>query len=454
MTIKTPFSTPRRSVSLPETPAVKTPKANTVAEARPALAKGRPPVNLRPETRFDIGQPARRRTDAIPADRRVPQPLRENLSSTEQAKLDKVESGEASRFARDNVDRLTGTDAYARLDRSTQTRVLRDFLATPDASISHGFLASLTNSEAFAELTPSQRAQALDVFKATNSAGQARLVELAQREVNGRPALLDVDAEGQTLLSRLESLATGELSNDFERSGVEREALLASILAECADPGEVEQASKNTCTVTCMQYQLCEQNPAEYVRLMEGMVTGDGRVAMRSGAELRVERDALPPDDEPRRSASERIFQAAMMEYSNGGESYSNATDKSSGKRFFFFSYQRDGLIQSQQERGLEALFGRNFTNRDNDVVDLLSDRSPLDTYVRMKWGEDKRQGHAVVVTRVENGRVYFRNPWGPTSDPVGTTYSDPPRQLENRHIREESMTVDEFERWAKSAIV
>src|SRR5262249_27888294 len=72
------------------------------------------------------------------------------------------------------------------------------------------------------------------------------------------------------------------------------------------------------------------------------------------------------------------------------------------------------------------------------DMLDVLKDAMPTPTLVDLRWGDS---GHAVVVTRIENDRVYFRNPWGEVKDVKdGYNYPDPPRRLEDAKNDIESM--------------
>lgn len=390
---------------------------------------------------------------------KIPPEVDAQLTDAEKQQLDRVLSGDRGAQATQDLSDITNAQGFEDLPVETQTRVVQEFLAHPTAHNTNVQLKEVASAPNFQSMTAEQQGQVLDVFKASDTTGRQNLIDLTNRTMpittdtvcTTGSALLDKDKDGNTLLSSLHKLATEPLSPELAQNGVTRQSLLGSIMDECAHPGNVNQSNRGTCTVTTMQYMLCEQNPAEYGRIMHGLLT-DGSVTLRNGDTLTREADSIAPDTAVSRSASERIFQSAMMEYANGSENYSNLDDRSRGKRLIFFNYDHGGLYDKQAERGLEALFGRDF-DRTGDVLDTVRDRSPADTYVHMAWGEDKGGGHAVVVTRVENGRVYFRNPWGPTTDAAGTNYQDPPRRLEDPSTREESMSIEDFEKWARTAI-
>jgi len=385
-----------------------------------------------------------------------------HLTQAEKDILQKAQTGALGANAKRNYDSLTGLAQFKSLPVESQARILKSFATNPSATIFTGQLTDITRSANFAKLSASEKAQLLDVFDRTSVSGRASLVTLLNRNVNGKPALLDKDAKGGTMLKSLHGIATGTLDGRFASNGVTREALLASVMQEAGQPGQINQSNRGTCTVTSMQYLLCDTNPAEYVRLMQGLLSPEGKVKMRNGDTLTRVGDSIAPDSATDRSASERVFQSAMMDYANGSENYSNVTDKSTLKILGIKVSDHSGLSKGPQEKGLQALFGRNFKvytgswnfkDDAQDILNKLKERSPTDTFIGMKWGKDKKGGHAVVCTRVENGRVYFRNPWGPTSDPVGTTYSDPPRRLENGATREESMSEADFKKWIKHCV-
>jgi len=98
---------------------------------------------------------------------------------------------------------------------------------------------------------PTTKQSTLEVFRSSGTKGRAELVTLADRQVNGKSALLDVDKNGKALLSGLYSLATQPLHSDIEKaSGVTRKNLLYSVMKEAANPGKVNQGSHGTCTVS------------------------------------------------------------------------------------------------------------------------------------------------------------------------------------------------------------
>jgi hypothetical protein len=310
-------------------------------------------------------------------------------------------------------------------------------------------IESLLGTDGFKKLAPADKDRVLDVFDATDATGRQNLITLADRQVNGQSALLDKDKNGDRLLDQLNGLRGG-VDVEFSQKGVTKASLMSSILEETADPARVNQDSKGTCTVTSMQYMLAKENPAEYARISRDLVGVNGAVTLRDGSRMTRVGDSVAPDSATNRSPSERVFQAAMMNHAGtntNGSTYSNTTDS-------FKDGKKDlgpGLRSAGEKWDLEAIYGKKFAQRsDGDAIDALKKRSGQLTFGAVQhWSQDDKtkdwSGHAVVFTKVENDRVYFRNPWGIRNDPAGTTYTDPPRRLEDPWNGIESMSVDDF---------
>ena len=69
-----------------------------------------------------------------------------------------------------------------------------------------------------------------------------------------------------------------------DSSGVTRPNLVNTVLRDLARPGRsVNQDDAQTCTVTSVQYELARDNPAEYARIMKGLTSASGKVALKGG---------------------------------------------------------------------------------------------------------------------------------------------------------------------------
>jgi hypothetical protein len=236
------------------------------------------------------------------------------------------------------------------------------------------------------------------------------------------PAFLDQDSRGATLIENLHHMATRDLSPYVMNTEGARQRLLSSVMQEAGKPGEIEQGHHGTCTVTTMQYMLCTQNPSEYIRIMDGLST-DGMAMLRNGKTLYRVNDSMKDDTNPLRSPSERLFQAAMMDYCNGDRRYSNELDQKSGMDY---DIHRNGkktiasLNDGEVRYGLESLFGKTVTTiRDKEQgMRILEQRSQAasdgDRQAKLcVFWKDQPSTHSVVFEKIENGRVYIRDSSG-----------------------------------------
>lgn len=235
-----------------------------------------------------------------------------------------------------------------------------------------------------------------------------------------------LSSDGKTLLGELGDIATKPLHKDINRS-----ALLGDMVKEIALPSAINQRNRGTCTVTSMQIMMAMDKPAEYARLVGGLASPTGKVKFANGDTAERAKGTTAPDNTGR-TASARLFQAAMMEYGNGNQvTYDNRTDHHvQGKKVM-----QSGLATDQSDRVMDALYGKDMaTIQDRFMNSGALDRTLTPSKiveeiarqtaaghavpVGMKWGDrdatgQTHGGHMVLATKVENDRVYYNNPWG-----------------------------------------
>ena len=396
-----------------------------------------------------------------PAPVKVPPKALEALPAEERKAVEEAASGKGTAAAHAKLTTVTGAPGFEKLSPEVQAEFLTRAVDPKTTTSSTGTLEQLAESENFRAMSPKDQARVLELHDGLDAGGREQLVALTNRTVDNvtlpascgkGTALLSVDSQGKTLLDNLTELSTMKLDPKLASEGIQRADLLESVMEECATPGQINQANRGTCTVTSMQYMLCTEQPGEYARLMTGLLSPEGKATLRNGDPLVRVSDSIAKDSATNRSDSERIFQSAMMDYANGDENYSNVDDASTKERWWILpDVDHGGLYPDQEERGLEALFGQDYKRVKGGGLEYLESVTPGQTLVDFKWGDG---GHAVVVERVEDGRVYFRNPWGPTTDATGTTYSDPDRRMEDPANRVESMTVEEFNKKMRTVYV
>lgn len=135
------------------------------------------------------------------------------------------------------------------------------------------------------------------------------------------------DSTGDTLADSLLTIAEKPIWMPLAGEGGNAR-LLAELAMNLDTPGRINQGWKATCTTTSVESYLAKQDPAEYARIIRGLVSPEGRAVMRSGDELICDEDVLLPSaTEHNRNPISRVFQAAAMEFADGELDYDNTSD-------------------------------------------------------------------------------------------------------------------------------
>lgn len=392
----------------------------------------------------------------------------------------------------DNLKKMIGSDSFLKMDDALKTRTL-DMAATNAANTKYtGDLAKLTSDPKYGAMSTQDKAKTLNVFENTTPNGRDALIALMQKDIKGTPALLNKDSQGKTTLDNLDRLAKGTMDArvaDGAGTPANKARVSEDLLKELSNPSQnVNQHNRGTCTVTSMSYNLANQNPAEYARLVTDLST-TGKAKLANGDTITPPADAFIQDNS-NRSVGERLLQSSLMNYATGGN-YQNWNAGADGVRgtpddgfpdptnpnsrsLDGVPPNGSGLDYDQQVKVLSALTNKKYEHYDgswnfrDDKVDILekskdqlkAGNGPV--YTRVEWAGG---GHAIEVTKIENGRVYFRNPWGgnipgvstgvgPT-DPVGPTPNrNPPRRVEDGPNGIESMTIDDYKKHVRGVII
>lgn len=126
---------------------------------------------------------------------------------------------------------------------------------------------------------------------------------------------------GQSLLATLAQGATQAVG-----PGLDRDALLGDLIQELAEPNSIMQHHLGICTVTTLAIRTVLQRPAEYARVVLGLASPSGEVALQGGARLtRVQQSPFAGDP---RSQSISLWADAMMDLGDGPDRYEPATGK------------------------------------------------------------------------------------------------------------------------------
>ena len=215
--------------------------------------------------------------------------------------------------------------------------------------------------------------------------------------LDGRiPGPKDLKGEG-TLLDQLNKIATQDLAG-----GIKREDLLGDVVAEVENPVRINQQGKGTCVAATAQ-------------IMSGLASRAGVANCAGGEDLRRESDWADESDYGR-SVSSRLIQPALMEMGMFVLDYDNTKDKHKLGPIPLAG----GLMGGGSAHINEQLQGADYSshmffhwNRDsqwNNAKKALGEgKGPLP--VGITW--EDLGGHQLQIDKIENGKVFYTNPWG-----------------------------------------
>lgn len=264
--------------------------------------------------------------------------------------------------------------------------------------------------------------------------------------------------EGQGLLPTLAGLTRIPMHQAIGRS-----QLLADLVQEIVVPQGIRQWFHGTCTVTALQTKMAIENPAEYVRIVGGLASLDGKVRIANGDSLvrqpgseqphRIANGMLRKDGtadtymDPR-TASARLWQAALMQYGFGTSTkYDAVTDTDIGP------LNRGVPTVTREIAGLSGVSPENIypgvvfhgvaiggirlgyiEDKFAELITKLQQQARPEHPVAVGLLEGGKQGagHVVLVTKVDNTRVYFNN---------------------SNSGAEESLSVEEFKKWVELGV-
>lgn len=308
--------------------------------------------------------------------------------------------------------------------------------------------ASLTPSDqaSFDRLSSEQQKQLVQVVQSFPEAAAGKVPEEVKLLLRS-PHLNSRDLAGGRLLDSLSKLATQKLA-----PGLSRGTIMKEVLDRIVAPEKINQRNRGTCTVTTLEYLLASKKPAEFARLITGLVSDRGVVKLADGSNLSRDSSGLAEDDSGRANI-DRIFQSSMMEYSNGIlTNYDNKDDKNLG---WGVIDEGSGLSRDEIRGAMEAALGASY--RSESYFDSPADRATMikrfqkalaagkPVAIAIFWSRDlegKKGYHQLAVTGLTGTHVELWNPWGAGERGQG----EPPRQLNSAkgagHI---TMTIDEL---------
>lgn len=230
-------------------------------------------------------------------------------------------------------------------------------------------------------------------------------------------------------MKELDKLATMELA-----PGINQEELLNTVIQNLQNPESITQGDRQTCAAATVQTLLAKQDPAEYVRLVAGLASPEGKVALKDGSVLG--RDSLQMGNG--RSIVDNLMQPALMQRAtNNG--YNAATDtRRDGKG--------QGLYAAEQANLTSAVLGKQMVAvKGNDAAvlqaaaDALKNGGPVSATIQVTDpATGAVKGHSVSIQKMENGIITYLDPKkGRVTMPIEKFKA----QLESVNIPKEDLT-------------
>ena len=382
----------------------------------------------------------------------------------------------------------------------------------PQTDAGRQALAEIFDHTSYRTMPVEDRARMLRLWVVSGSSSRARLPRLLSRLVPAGggdlvPIALKRDyRDGRTLLHNLLALSNILMHPDIEAfyaasNGhtvlnfiAAQEQLLDDVITELLDPnGQINQGAAGTCSPTSIQTLLIGVNPAEYARLMCGLLSTRGEATLANGHTAsippRIYQIAAYPAASTTpffvRTFSELGFQATLLRYAQAARfpTFNPASPPNSptGINTVFQRVVQGGLLADETKRALDGLFNVNHTsnyipNRANGqtvAAWMTSVRAAqptlLDGLLRDLPSRQQQMllatfwsalppaansgGHAMLAVRRDGGRVFFKNPQYAGSAPAGATgatATNPPRRYEDPTAALESFAEGDLRTWIK----
>lgn len=278
----------------------------------------------------------------------------------------------------------------------------------------------------------------------TLTAGPVATVQLAQLASSG--VLQSKDQNGDTTLSHLHQLAHEPIAQGIDRAQAMRE-----LMANLAQPGEIRQNNRGTCAITSIEYIHDKTHPADYARVVTGLLSKNGTTNLANGECIERNASGTLADDSQRTSV-DRVYQSSLSGFASAPEGYIYNNNQTGGGAHIYSdgTVAHSGTTGAETVRALRATLNQPYSchtepgHCDADLQTSLQEgRQPEVFLIWAPNPSDTHRLHALVVEKVESDKVLLRNPWGAWD--TGSSKDGPPRQIVNSKTGLISLDKAEF---------
>ena len=193
-----------------------------------------------------------------------------------------------------DIDRFRKSEGLRGASESALDKIFAAMAANPADPITAVFRPLRENN--FAQLSSEEQCAVLDIALKSPSCAEGISILLGRKNEKGEPLLTsERDSQGRTLLANLTALVQATPHADISAAdamGTKRVAY--EVMMEVARPTErVDQGNRGACAAASIQDIICRRQPAEYVRLVTGLLV-DKTVDARGGKLAAVEGSLKP----------------------------------------------------------------------------------------------------------------------------------------------------------------
>lgn len=389
----------------------------------------------------------------------VLKPFRGHLDDRELSALDRVLAGEldsrelpGAGSPKRCLERLLHTPEMQRIVLEDRTLILRSVAQDPRDVETMKSGARLLEVAPWGRLNQPERRELLELYALISPSDRGLLTEIVARQLHGKSALEDKDAQDARFATHALALARSKaLGARIEQTGFTRAQAVSAMLQSIAHPARQPLEDGASGVVSVFEFALAETSVAECARLWRELTTEDLVVELPDQGRLDLA--------EHLKNRPGLAFRGADTPLRVGIDLLAGLAHPRSGPiRSAFVMPGGHGIDADVTARALGYLYGVGFTVAAGATGALRQlERASKDrfrvppTFVTVLFDGGER---LFVFDHLEGERVYLRGPHGASSKPKGGKRLDPERIVEDPEVGMDSVSLAFFTEQVGVALV